>query len=213
MGSVSTLTHSFNSDVTLLKFKRTMNPKILISTTLVAVAMIAADGMFASPILAQGQPERGIVGRPAPEWQVSQWRQLPAGKSSINIDDYKGKVTYLYFFQSWCPGCHRDGFPTLQALTEKFKDDADVAFVAIQTTFEGFAVNTPEKLEKMAARYALSIPFGQSEGVDATPDIMRKYRSGGTPWVVIIDPQGVVRFDGFHISPDAAANTIEALKQ
>lgn len=190
-----------------------MNRKFKITTFVVAMAVIAFGTTIASPIQAQGQPERGIVGRAAPEWNVSQWQQLPAGKKSINVGDYAGKVTYLYFFQSWCPGCHREGFPTLVALTKKYENDPSVAFVAIQTTFEGHAINTAEKLKKMADRYDLEIPFGQSAGDTGTPDIMRKYRSGGTPWVVIIDQQGVVRFDGFHISPEAATTAIERLKR
>ena len=36
--------------------------------------------------------------------------------------DFRGKVVYLYFFQSWCPGCHRHGFPTLQAMSKHFAD-------------------------------------------------------------------------------------------
>jgi hypothetical protein len=36
------------------------------------------------------------------------------------------------------------------------------------------------------------------------PEIMRKYRSGGTPWVVIIDPAGRVVYNDFHIKVDHA---------
>lgn len=159
-----------------------------------------------------GKTNRGIVGQSAPQWDVSHWRNLPLGEKSINVNDYSGKVTYLYFFQSWCPGCHREGFPTLQSLVKKFEGDDDVAFVAIQTTFEGHRVNTAAKLKVMADRYDLAIPFGQSDGDVGTPAIMRKYRTGGTPWVVIIDRQGVVRFNDFHISPSTAVAKIEALK-
>jgi len=68
------------------------------------------------------QPKRGIVGQQAPKWETSKWVGLPTGKKSLDIKDVKGKVTYLYFFQSWCPGCHSRGFPTLKALEEKFRD-------------------------------------------------------------------------------------------
>ena len=33
---------------------------------------------------------------------------------------------------------------------------------------------------------------------------MRAYRTGGTPWTVIIDAEGIVRFDDFTISADDA---------
>lgn len=156
---------------------------------------------------------RGIVGQQAPEWSTSRWIGLPEGEESLDIGDVRGKVTYLYFFQSWCPGCHSSGFPTLKTLEEKFGDNDDVQFVAIQTTFEGFATNTPDKLEAMAERYDLNIPFGQSKGDEGTPEIMRLYRTGGTPWVVIIDKQGRVVFNDFHINAEAAATGIERLRQ
>ncbi|MDA8563765.1 TlpA family protein disulfide reductase [Mariniblastus sp.] len=185
-----------------------MNQKLCVA----AMTMLAVGLTFVAQLQAQNQPKPGIIGQAAPKWSVSQWHQLPSGKESIDVDDFSGKVTYLYFFQSWCPGCHREGFPTLQALSKKFKDDPEVAFVAIQTTFEGHNVNTADKLKEMATRYELKIPFGQSKGDAGTPEIMQKYRTGGTPWVVIIDRQGVVRFNGFHISPADAAAGIEQLK-
>ena len=83
------------------------------------------------------KPVQGIVGQQAPQWDVSQWHQLPKGKTDLDIADYKGKVLYLYFFQSWCPGCHSSGFPNLKKLHDKYKDDSNVEFAVIQTTFEG----------------------------------------------------------------------------
>ena len=158
-------------------------------------------------------PNRGIVGQQAPKWETSKWIGLPEGKTSLDVDDIKGKVTYLYFFQSWCPGCHSRGFPTLKALEEKFRDQSDVQFVAIQTTFEGHRTNTPDKLEAMSKRYNLKIPFGQSKGDSGTPAIMRAYRTGGTPWVIIIDKQGKVVFNDYHVDANAAVAAIEQLRK
>lgn len=159
------------------------------------------------------RPKRGIVGQQAPKWETSKWIGLPEGKTSLDVDDIKGKVTYLYFFQSWCPGCHSRGFPTLKALEQKFRNQSDVAFVAIQTTFEGHRTNTPDKLEAMSKRYNLKIPFGQSKGESGTPAIMRAYRTGGTPWVIIIDKQGKVVFNDYHVDANAAVAAIEQLRK
>ncbi len=156
--------------------------------------------------------ELGIVGKAAPSWKVSSWHQLPDGKKSLDVTDFKGKVTYLYFFQSWCPGCHARGFPTLKELNTQYKEDEAVSFAVIQTTFEGHRTNTAAKLAPTAKKYSLKIPFGQSEGTKGTPDIMRQYRSGGTPWIVIIDKKGVVRYNDFHISVKDASKLINALK-
>jgi hypothetical protein len=41
--------------------------------------------------------------------------------------------------------------------------------------------------------------------------LMKRYRSGGTPWTVIIDKSGVVRFDGFRLTQPQARSLVERL--
>ena len=87
-----------------------------------------------------------------------------------------------------------------------------MAFVAVQTVFEGFNVNTAIKAKQSADRYGLKIPVGHDDGPDSKRSyLMGRYRSGGTPWVVIIDRAGVVRFDGFHIKSPNAVGLIDKL--
>lgn len=161
---------------------------------------------------AQTRPELGIEGKSAPEWGVTQWINLPENHKSLDVGDLRGRVLYIYAFQSWCPGCHAHGFPTLQKIIEHFGDDPAVGIVAIQTTFEGFGTNTFERAKEVARRYDLDIPVGQSGEPDKPSVFMRAYRSGGTPWTVIVGPDGIVRYNGFHIQPDAAIERIEKLK-
>ncbi len=125
---------------------------------------------------------------------------------------------YLKFFQEWCPACHSIGFPNLQKLTKEFADSDNIVDAVIQTTFEGHSYNTVESLRKNQLRYQLDLPFGHDAGnVNLPsansahyPSIMLSYRTGGTPWVTVIDPEGVVVFDGFHINID---NFIQYLKE
>lgn len=154
----------------------------------------------------------GIDNQPAPAWTVDAWINLPDGATSLDVTDLKGKVVYLYCFQSWCPGCHRHGFPTLQKLIKAFEGDDSVAFVAVQTTFEGFQTNTADRAWETARRYDLTIPVGHS-GINGTrSQLMSDYRTGGTPWTVIIDPDGVVRYNGFHPKLEDATELIRSLK-
>lgn len=163
------------------------------------------------------KPEKhALLGKPAPQWEVGPWYQLPEGKDSLDISDFKGKVLYMYCFQSWCPGCHSRGFPTLQKVSEKYKDDDDVGFVVFQTVFEDRAdkpVNTFENLKKVAAKFSLTMPFAQSGSREDKSKVMRAYKTRGTPWTVIIDRKGVIRYSGFHITPDEASTLIEELKK
>lgn len=155
--------------------------------------------------------ERGIVGKQAPSWSVDQWLNLPPGKQKIDVQDYHGKTLYMFCFQSWCPGCHRSGFPTLQKVISRFRDNDNVAFVAIQTVFEGYASNTFEHAKQVARKYKLTIPVGQSGENGTRSKVMTHYRSGGTPWVVIIDRDGVVRYNDFHIGVEEADKIIHTL--
>jgi hypothetical protein len=45
--------------------------------------------------------KRGILGRPAPQWKVNRWFNLPAGQQRLDVTDFRGQVVYLFFFQSW----------------------------------------------------------------------------------------------------------------
>jgi len=52
----------------------------------------------------------------------------------------------IYGFQSWCPGCHSQGLPSLQKMVDALKDNKSVEFYAVQTVFEGEHANTKEKM-------------------------------------------------------------------
>jgi peroxiredoxin len=141
---------------------------------------------------------------------VDTWFQLPAGAKTLDISSFRGKSVVLFGFQSWCPGCHSRGFPTIKAIRQHFQGRDDVAVVAIQTVFEGFGTNTAERALEDVKRYGLDIPVGHDPGPGGRGSvIMRRYRSGGTPWIILIDPNGVVRFNHFRIQPQKAIAMIE----
>lgn len=54
-------------------------------------------------------------------------------------------------------------------------------------------------------RYDLDIIFGHDEGSEGKhPHTMKSYRSGGTPWAVLISPEGKVLYNDFSINPASA---------
>jgi len=159
----------------------------------------------------RGSYQRGILNQPAPPWLVTNWFNLPKGKKRLDIEDFHGKVLYLFCFQSWCPGCHSRGFPTLKKMISHFGDNQDVAFVAIQTVFEGFGTNTFKRAKSVGKEYDLTIPIGQSGDAGKHSELMQRYRTGGTPWTIIIDQKGIVRFNDFHVSQEKATRLIQNL--
>jgi len=178
-----------------------------LSLVLTACALLVSGGSLSAQ-----QRNLGIAGQKAPAWGVTKWLNLPKGQEQLDVDDFNEKVIYLYGFQSWCPGCHKHGFPTLQKIIERYGDDPDVAIVAVQTTFEGFSANGLDDARRVARRYGLSIPVGQSGSSDKRSKLMARYRTGGTPWTIVIDRKGVVRFNDFHIQPEAAFELIDRMK-
>ena len=86
--------------------------------------------------------------------------------------------------------------------------------MAVQTVFEGYSYNTKEKLRKNQLQYNVKVPMAHAAGnpeSHSPPEIMRNYRYGGTPWTVIVDPQGEVAYNDFHIEAESAAALIEKL--
>ena len=151
-----------------------------------------------------------LIGSNAPELKIEKWFNLKPQQKVPRLKAYSGKVVYLFCYQNWCPGCHKYGFPTLKKLTEQFKENNDIVFLAVQTVFEGFKANGVETIERTRRQYVLDIPFGHDDGDGRGSVLMKDYRSGGTPWHIIIDKQGKIVFCGFHVDPDKA---LELLKK
>jgi peptide-methionine (R)-S-oxide reductase len=153
----------------------------------------------------------GIVGETAPEFRFDQW--LDNVDADLRIADIDEPVIYLYNFQSWCPGCHSHGFPTLDTVRNTLEIDgfADhVKFIAVQTVFEGHETNTTEAARESLSRHGLGdVALGHDSG--HPPTIMSDYRTGGTPWTVLIGPDRTVLFNGFQLDADAAVELIETV--
>ncbi len=191
-------------------------PPFSFQTELPLPALLAVLLFFlglASP--AAAQRPLGITGKAAPAWDLT-WLNLPQEVSSLDVEDFRGSVLYVFCFQSWCPGCHSHGFPTLREVEARFRDQENVRFVAAQTVFEGHGTNTQRRALDELSDYGLEIPLAHDssdpEGPHHGPSpFMHADRTGGTPWTILIDPEGKVAWNGFQLSPEAAIAKIESL--
>jgi hypothetical protein len=81
--------------------------------------------------------------------------------------------------------------------------------------FEGFGSNTQADVRKLQKRYDLPITMGHDPGNRDDPDgdhrsqTMKLYRTGGTPWLIVIDPQGTVVFNHFRVNVDKLIEHIQ----
>lgn len=148
---------------------------------------------------------RGIEGEMAPELDLDFWIDGDGNPSNFSVTDSRGKWVFLKCFQSWCPGCHKTGFPSLKAFADEFHGHPDVAIAGIQTVFEGYGTNTIDEVRKLQVKYELPVVMGHDQGNPNTfelPSTMKNYRTGGTPWMILISPDGRVVFNDFQVNPD-----------
>ena len=152
----------------------------------------------------------------APEFNVKNWIDADGNTTAeIKLSDYKGKFKVVYCFQHWCPGCHSKGLPNLKQMVTALEGNSNVVFLAIQTVFEGHDANTYDKIIATQKKYELKILFGHDAGDDgkSRSNIMTNYKTGGTPWFILIDKNDNVVFADFHLNTDGAIEVINILSR
>ena len=103
----------------------------------------------------------------------------------------------------------------MKKIYDAYKNNENIVFLAVQTTFEGRTTNTKDKLVPTQVKYDLPVPMGHDASSHSStypiPKTMFDYRSGGTPWVVIIGRDGKVAYNNFHIKKEDAIKLINNL--
>jgi thiol-disulfide isomerase/thioredoxin len=178
-----------------------LNRRQLIKTSAACLSLPLLSGVAN----AQSASDCGIRGRGAPELEVPYWIDPNGESTSFKLADHPGKWVFLKCFQSWCPGCHSHGLPALKQMAEALADTEAVVFAGIQTVFEGHSVNTVEKVRETQLRYDLKMPMGHEAGGNSyRPTTMANYRTGGTPWMILISPDREMVFNAYGINADKA---------
>ncbi len=171
---------------------------------------LALGAAASGKAFAQSSP--GIEGLEAPEIELDYWIDGDGKPATFSVKESRGKWVFLKCFQNWCPGCHSSGFPTLQAFAERFHGHPKVAIAGIQTVFEGFRSNTKEDVRRLQLRYDLPVIMGHDPGDEDTharPVTMQAYRTGGTPWLILVNPEGVVVYNNFHVDRNKLIEYVE----
>lgn len=154
----------------------------------------------------------GIRQRQAPEIVLDYWIDANGEPTEFSVKQQEGKWLFMKFFQNWCPGCHSMGFPTLQKFVTAFKDNPKVTAIAVQTVFEGFSHNSQDAVRELQLRYDLPIVMGHDPGTELTDNLplsMLNYRTGGTPWLILVSPDGQVIMNDFHVNADSLIEFVQ----
>jgi len=116
------------------------------------------------------------VGRPLPPFDLK-----TADNTTIGPDHYKGKVTYLTFFASWCGSCKRE-LPELNNWVKAYGSQG----------FQVVAVGV-DRNEKQSLAFAEKFEPSYPVTLDPEATVMGMFDVDAMPTSFIIDRKGVVR--------------------
>ena len=173
--------------------------------TVIGGSLLAASALVTGAPAHAATSRYGIVGKRAPDIEAQHWIGPDGEPTTFSMSETDSKWVLLKCFQNWCPGCHSHGLPALQAIARRYASHEQVKLLAVQTVFEGFYSNTVDKLRETQLRYELPIKIGHDAGDpdgDHRPVTMRRYRTGGTPWLVVIDPSRTVIYNEYSLNAD-----------
>jgi len=117
---------------------------------------------------------KSFLNQKAPEFVVEQWlTQEP---------ELEGKFVLIDFWATWCGPC-RKGIPELNKFSKKFKDDLVVIGISDEPESKVKRMSSP-KIEYFSA-------------IDSQKRLNIAYQVKGIPHCVIIDPDGIVVWEGW----------------
>jgi thiol-disulfide isomerase/thioredoxin len=133
---------------------------------------------------------RSRINKPAPGFSLKDIN----GKT-VKLSDLKGKIVIIDFWAIWCGPC-RTSLPYFQQAYEKYKNNKNVAFFAINT-WEKTAENEKEKTIKS---FINSNNYSFPVLVDDSTKFVEKLGVESIPTKFAIDQDGIVQFSsvGFN---------------
>jgi hypothetical protein len=136
----------------------------------------------------------------APELQVQSWFNTDRPLQLSGLHD---RVVVLVAFQVLCPQSASCGIPQAQRIYETFAP-SDVAVIGLHATFEHHDAYSPAVLRAFIHEHRLKFPIAldQPNTASPIPHTMERYKMRGTPSLVLIDKQGLVRKHTFGAVDD-----------
>jgi len=128
------------------------------------------------------------VGEHAPDFQLTQLDGAPVSLASL-----RGRPAVVVFWTAWCPFCKEEA-PHINELAAQYEArGVRVLGINIQDS----EARTAGGVREFGIKYAVAR--------DADARIAKLYKVQGTPTVIFLDKDGIVRYNGNELPKDYAA--------
>jgi hypothetical protein len=127
----------------------------------------------------------------APPLNARHWLNT---EGPITLESLRGRVVVLHAFQMLCPGCILHALPQAARIQAAF-DPSDVAVIGVHAIFEHDEPTRTRTLTSFLYEYGIDMPVGVDvASLDGrTPTVTDAYGFAGTPSMVLIDREGLLR--------------------
>ena len=131
----------------------------------------------------------------APDLQVQTWFN---SERPLSLAGLRDRVVVLVAFQVLCPKSIAVGIPQAQRIFDTFAP-SDVAVIGLHATFEHHEAYSTPMIKSFIQEYRLKFPIAldQPNPSGPIPLTMEHYKMRGTPSLVLIDRQGLIRKHAF----------------
>jgi AhpC/TSA family len=136
----------------------------------------------------------------APELAVHCWFNTDR---PLSLGGLRGRVVALVAFQALCPNSVAFAIPQARRIHETF-EPGDVAVIGLHATFEHHEAYSSGMLKAFIQEYRLKFPIAldSANAAGPIPQTMDRYNMRGTPSLVLIDRQGLIRKHAFGAADD-----------
>lgn len=141
-------------------------------TVLFILSLIVIVGISAAAL----SPVAQAAGSEAPSFNLTS-----IGGTNFSLSDYRGKVVVLDLMATWCPVCQAE----MKELAQLRQEKTEVVILTVSVD----PVERDESLRNFREEYNADWIFARD-----TDNILVKYNAFSLPTIVVIDPQGYIRF-------------------
>jgi len=105
------------------------------------------------------------------------------GRTSIDLDEFQGKIVVINFWASWCKPCEQEAAELEQAW-QYYQPGGEVIFLGVDY------VDTEPEARTYLKKFGITFPNGPDMGTR----ISQQFRIQGVPETYFVDRQGVLRY-------------------